>query len=65
MGGAIGVEAISGKQASLHGEQNSTYNLIITVEELLEMAGVIVFIYALLDYISRQFTKLAFQFTSR
>jgi len=65
VGGAIGVEAISGKQASLHGEQNSTYNLIITVEELFEMAGVIVFIYALLDYISRQFTKLAFQFTSR
>ena len=65
VGGAIGVEAVSGKHASLQGEQNLTYHLIITVEELLEMAGVVLFIYALLDYISRQFTKLGFHVTSR
>lgn len=65
VGGAIGVEAVSGKHASLQGEQNLTYHLIITVEELLEMAGVVLFIYALLDYISRQFIKLGFHVTSR
>jgi hypothetical protein len=65
VGGALGVEAVSGKQASLHGEQNLTYHLIITVEELFEMAGLVVFIYALLDYISRQFTKVGFHVASR
>lgn len=62
--GALGVEAISGKHASLHGEQDLAYHLIVTVEELFEMTGVIVFIYALLDYISRQFIRLGFQVSS-
>jgi hypothetical protein len=65
VGGAIGVEAISGMQASLHGEQNLTYHLVITVEELFEMTGIVVFIYALLDYIGRQFTTAGFHVTSR
>jgi hypothetical protein len=65
VGGALGVEAVSGKHASLHGEQNLTYHLIITIEELLEMAGLVVFIYALLDYISRRFTNVGFHVTSR
>ncbi len=65
VGGALGVEAFSGKHASLHGEQNLTYHLIITIEELLEMAGLVVFIYALLDYISRRFTNVGFHVTSR
>lgn len=63
--GALGVEALSGKQALLHGQKNLTYHLIITVEELLEMAGVVLFIYALLDYISRQFPRLNFEVSSR
>ena len=58
VGGAIGVESLSAKQASLHGEHNIAYHAIITVEELLEMAGLVVFIYALLDYIGRQFPAL-------
>jgi hypothetical protein len=65
VGGALGVEALSGKQASLHGEHNLAYHAITTVEELLEMAGVVVFIYALLDYIGRQFTTLRFHVASR
>jgi hypothetical protein len=65
VGGALGVEAISGEQASLHGEHNATYHAITTVEESLEMAGVVVFIYALLDYISRQFTSLRVHVASR
>jgi hypothetical protein len=62
--GALGVEAISGKQASLHGEQNPTYHAIITIEELLEMLGITLFLYALLDYIGRQFSIVAFHITS-
>ncbi len=65
VGGAIGVEAVSGMQASVHGEQNLKYHLIITLEELLEMAGLLVFIYALLDHISHQFARVGFHVTSR
>ena len=62
--GALGVEAVSGKQASLHGEHNLTYHAIITVEELFEMAGITLFLYSLLDYIGRQFSGLTFHITS-
>jgi hypothetical protein len=65
VGGALGVEAVSAKLASLHGEHTSSYHAITTLEELLEMAGLVVFIYALLDYISRQFTTLRVHVASR
>ena len=47
-GGAIGVELIGGRYLELHGVENLTYAMITTVEESLEMAGVIIFIWALL-----------------
>ena len=54
VGGAIGVEAISGQYAEQFGEVGIVYDLIITVEELFEMGGVVLFIYALLDYLSKE-----------
>jgi hypothetical protein len=65
VGGAIGVEALSGAQSFLHGEHNVGYHAIITLEELLEMTGLVVFIYALLDYIGHQFTTLQFRVSVR
>jgi cellulose synthase/poly-beta-1,6-N-acetylglucosamine synthase-like glycosyltransferase len=50
IGGAIGVELIGSAHAELHGYENWTYSMIATLEESLEMAGLIVFIWALLDY---------------
>lgn len=50
LGGAIGMELIGGHYADLHGMNNLTYSITTTVEESLEMAGVIAFIYALLNY---------------
>jgi hypothetical protein len=61
IGGALGVEAISGRQAWLHGEQSLAYHLIVTLEELLEMSGLVVFVYALLDYLERRFSRLTLQ----
>lgn len=49
--GAIGVEMISGAQAFEAGEENLQYALIVTIEEFLEMLGVVVFVRALLEYI--------------
>ncbi len=48
--GALGVEALGGWYTTLYGQQNMTYALLTTLEELLEMLGVVVFIYALMSY---------------
>ena len=48
--GALGMEMVGGHLSSLYGERNLRYALITTGEEVLEMAGVIVFIHALLDH---------------
>jgi hypothetical protein len=64
VGGAIGIEAVSGLHASVHGEENLIYHLIITVEELLEMSGVVLFIYALMDYMGHQIGRLCFDIDS-
>src|SRR5688572_29327126 len=50
IGGAIGVELIGSRHAELHGYENWIYSMIATLEESLEMAGLIVFIWALLNY---------------
>ncbi len=50
LGGAIGIELIGGRYAELHGEENLTYSMITTIEESLEIAGLIFFIWALLKY---------------
>jgi hypothetical protein len=51
--GAIGIEMIGGS----YNEQNSIYNIsyiwLATIEEVFEMIGVAIFIYALLMYMSR------------
>ena len=48
--GAIGMEMIGGTYFDRHGGQNVTYVAIQTVEETLEMVGIIVFIHALAEY---------------
>lgn len=62
LGGAIGVELIGGRYAELHGLKNLTYSMITTVEESLEMAGLIVFIWALLKYCADNHKEMRFRF---
>jgi len=52
--GAIGMEMIGGKVGDTVGSEG-IYVLIYTVEELLEMLGMALFLYALLDYLSKGF----------
>ena len=61
LGGAIGLELIGGRYAELHGAHNLTYNMFATIEESLEMAGVIIFIRALLIYIASNFKEVHFR----
>jgi peptidoglycan/xylan/chitin deacetylase (PgdA/CDA1 family) len=62
VGGALGVEMISANRAYRYGEEDFAYTLIISVEELLEMVGVVLFIHALLDYIRNHFTRIQWDF---
>lgn len=64
IGGAIGVEMIGGRYFVFHSNQNLTYNMISTLEESLELAGLVVFIWALLKYCADNFKELSFRFES-
>lgn len=52
IGGALGMEIIGGVFADFNGQQNLAYALFTNLEEVLEMLGIITFIYGLLNYIS-------------
>ncbi|MBE9062095.1 hypothetical protein [cf. Phormidesmis sp. LEGE 11477] len=52
LSGAVGLETLSGYQHYLNGDQTWTYTLLTTLEEALEKIGTVVFIHALLLYIS-------------
>ena len=52
IGGALIMEMIGSHFAEAIGQQYLIYALIATVEEILEMTGLVVFIYALLFYLS-------------
>ncbi len=53
LGGALAVELLGGYYKYLHGEQNLGYALITTIEESMEMLGVVILIHALLIYIDQ------------
>ena len=60
IGGALGWELVQGYWTGLEGKVNLAYALMATVEEVMEMMGVIVFIYGLLYYIREWKTDLHF-----
>ncbi len=60
--GTIGFEMIAGRHADLHGTRNLVYALLATVEESLEMAGVILFIRALLVRLADRYGEITFRF---
>lgn len=61
VGGAIVIESISANFYSLDEGASFRYLVVATVEELCEMLGVAVFIYALLGYLTRLDARLVFQ----
>ena len=56
--GAIGFELLSGGQNDLSGTKNLALSFFYTCEEFLEMLGIVIFIYALLMYLAKQFKPL-------
>ena len=60
IGGAVGVEMLSGDFYDTHGDTLG-YSMVVTLEESLEIAGVIVFVYAILDYVAREYGEVLFE----
>ena len=56
--GAIGLEIVEGYVEKYYTRENFTYFALITIEELMEMISIAVFIYALLKYLSPLRLKL-------
>lgn len=60
LGGALGVELIEGWWREGHGHRNLMYHGLVSVEEGMEMVGVIVFIRALLAFLGARFGEVQF-----
>jgi hypothetical protein len=58
--GAVGLEAVGGRILTVIGQNNLTYSLITHIEEILEMTGIVLFIYALLSYYQSKYPALTF-----
>ncbi len=54
VGGAIGMELVSGAYVELYTSNNFTTVILNSIEESMEMFGIVIFIYALLSYISSE-----------
>lgn len=64
LGGAIGMELVGGHYAEVHGTGNLRYAMLATVEEGLEMAGMIVCVWALLRHLEEHYAELRVRFAS-
>lgn len=51
IGGVIGMEMVEGYYDTLYGTNNMSFALIVMIEEVLEMLGILVFLYALMSYL--------------
>jgi hypothetical protein len=61
LGGCLGMELVGSGYDAAHGYENLTYNLISTLEEGLEMAGLVFFIFSLLEYAESRFATITLQ----
>ena len=53
LGGAVGFEMIGGSVAEVEGIESFRYRILTNLEECLEMAGILIFIYVLLCHLKR------------
>lgn len=58
VGGAVGMEILGGWMVELQNGFNLAYRICECLEEVMEMSGVALFVFALLDYITRQRWKV-------
>lgn len=63
VGGALGVEMVSGWIADLSSEETKLYVMVSNIEELMEMTGTIIFIYGLMVYAATEVRELRIIFS--
>ena len=61
LGGLMGMETVGAIYAGLYGTKNLTYNIFVTIEEYMEMTGLVFILYTLLDYVEAIYGKLRFR----
>jgi hypothetical protein len=54
------MESVGSKILSDEGQNNLLYAIVTNIEELLEMVGIALFIYAILEYLSHYYSKITF-----
>jgi len=54
LSGAMGLEVFGAREADLNGTETITYCVLYTFEELLEMLGIVLFIYALASHLTAE-----------
>ena len=59
LSGALGIEMFGAREAELHGYYTVTYSVLYSLEEMLEMLGIILFIYALLSHLAKETVRLS------
>lgn len=62
LGGCIGIEMLDGYYVERHGSENLGFNLLSSLEESLEMAGLISFLHALWSYLTTNHSTVLLQF---
>jgi hypothetical protein len=65
VGGALGMEMAAGVYDERHGYNTATTAVLSTIEETMEMVGLVVFIHALMQYLAAAHGSLCIRFTSR
>jgi hypothetical protein len=58
--GAVGFETLSGYYFSVSGDKGLNYVVLQSMEEILEISGTVLFLYALADYAERRFETMDF-----
>ena len=61
LGGSVGMEMIGGSYAQAHTIHTLTYNIIVTIEETLEMIGIILLINTLAEYVNKMNGTVSFK----
>jgi hypothetical protein len=59
LSGAIGLEVFGAREADLNGSETITYCVLYTFEELFEMLGIVLFIYALACNLTNEFGRVS------
>jgi hypothetical protein len=63
--GAGFFDMLGGREAELNGYYSVTYTILYTIEEFLEMSGIVLLMFTLLDYIEQQHGQLCLSLQER